>query len=181
MKQWAQHINLNPYKTQRSQNTIQFASQKVSNSTINAKCPNLKHKSRLVHVQNTSTKTRSKTKPNDQNRSQSFTYCTFKQLRKCPQKDQHQFTRQVAQMINVKQRQANEHKMDNQIRKFKSKQKCIQWLWNVLYKLLMLWTNIMQKIKSRRAQMIGEQKCTNAVQKMWHKLSHYIFMCQKQW
>ena len=80
MKQWAQHINLNPYKTQRSQNTIQFASQKVSNSTINAKCPNLKHKSRLVHVQNTSTKTRSKTKPNDQNRSQSFTYCTFAYL-----------------------------------------------------------------------------------------------------
>ena len=52
---------------------ISLASHKVrANPTINAKCPNLKHKAQLVYVQNTSTKTRFKTKSNDQNRSQSF-------------------------------------------------------------------------------------------------------------
>ena len=105
-------------------------SQSETKPNINAKCPNLKHKAQLVMYKTTSTKVRFKIKPNDQNRSQSFAYCKFKQSTKCPQKDQHPFMKQIAQMINVKQRHANVHKMDIQIRKSKSKQKSMQRLWN---------------------------------------------------
>ena len=80
-----------------------FASQKVSNSTINAKCPNLKHKAQLVYAQNTSTKTKFKTKSNDQNRTQSSTHYTFKHSTKCPQKDQHQSNKQISQMAYAMQ------------------------------------------------------------------------------
>ena len=62
-------------------------------STINAKCPNLKHKTKLAYVQNTSAKTRFKTKSNDQKRTQSSTHYTFKHSTKCTQKDQHQINK----------------------------------------------------------------------------------------
>jgi hypothetical protein len=53
-----------------------------------------------------------------------------------------------------------------------------QWLWDFLYKFLMPWMSNMQKIKSRLMQMRCEQKCTNSMSKMWHKLSHYS-LCVK--
>ena len=129
----------------------------------------------------TSAKTRFKSKSNDQNRSQYFTWSTFNQTRKSPQKDQNQIIMQSHQMINVKQRQAMWSKLDIKDRKSKSKQKSIQWSWNFIYEFIMLRMNIMQKIRSRRAQMIGKWKCTNATSNMWHKLSHHMFMCPKQW
>ena len=174
---WVHHIK-GPATQQRLVDKANGISNDEATPIISAKY--LKHKHNWW-VQTTSTKTRVKGKANDQNRSQYFIWSTFNQTRRSPKKDQIQIIEQSHQLIKIRQRQTMWSHLDIKNRKYTLKQKSIQWPWYFLYKLIMLWTYIMQKIRSRRAEMIGEQKCTNATSKMWHKLSHYIIMCQKQW
>ena len=79
----------------------------------------------------------------------------------------------------------NMHKMNFQFRKFISNQKCKQWLWDFLYKFLMPWIFVMQKIKSKMMQMhvnknapIQCQKCDTNCHIFLH-VSKMIVTCEK--